>query len=69
MSKEPENYRLELEQILLHFNGKRLLTRKDAAEYLGRSVDFCRDRMHITKDGISATALAMYLAKNSSGAV
>ena len=67
MGREPPNYRAELEQILEHFNGKRLLTRAEVAGYLGKSVDFCRDRMHITKEGISATALAMYLSKNCSG--
>lgn len=66
MGREPQNYRAELEQILEHFDGKRLLTRTEAAAYLGKSVDYCRDRMHITKDGVSAQALAMFLAKNCS---
>lgn len=52
MGREPQNYRYELEQILEHFGGKRLLTRTEAAAYLGKSVDYCRDRMHITKEGM-----------------
>ena len=63
MSKEPETYRLELEQILQHFNGKRLLTQLEVAQYLGKSPDYVRNRLKIRKTGISSTGLAMMLSK------
>lgn len=63
MSKEPESFRTELEQIMAFSGGRRLLKQCEVAAYLGRSVDYVREHMNVSRDGMSATALAMYLAK------
>ena len=37
MARENETYRLELEQLMLHFPGKHVLTRTELMEYLGKN--------------------------------
>lgn len=60
---EPPTYRLELEQILSHFGGKRILSRNNVAEYLGKSKEYCRDHLKIGADGVTAVQLALILSK------
>ena len=41
MPREPETFRLELEQILTHFGGKAVLTRSEVMEYTGKGRTWC----------------------------
>ena len=60
--KEHPLFRLELEQILLTYPNKHLLTITDVAAYVGRSRAYVRDKMHISGE-ISAVALAHRLTE------
>lgn len=60
---EPPTYRLELEQILSHFGGKRILSRRSVAEFLGKSPEYCRDHLKIGSEGVTAVQLALILSK------
>ena len=61
MAREKPTYRLELEQILAFFPGKRLLTISDVAKYLGRSRNWVRE--NVTREDVSTIWLANWLAK------
>lgn len=62
MPKEPAAYRDNLEDILAYTNGRRLVTQKEVAEYLGRNVKTVRRVYGVGKDGISAPTLARMLS-------
>lgn len=66
MPRELESYRDIIEDVLKFTGGKRLLTTKDVAAYLGICYNTARSRFGITKDGITAQSLARKLAKLSS---
>lgn len=59
--REPETYRLELEQIIQRFGEKRILTMSDVSAYLGHSRKWCRDNLGITGD-VTAVKLAYILS-------
>ena len=61
MPREPENYRPELEQILLHFPKKMVLNTKDVMEYTGRSRHWLENRGLLGE--MTAVQLAMALTK------
>lgn len=63
MARENETYRLELEQILAVFNGKRVLSVSDVASFTGRSRKWCREHLGITGDGVTAVKLALLLSR------
>ena len=64
MARENETYRLELEQILAAFGGKRVLSVTDVAGYVGKSRDWCREHLGISgKDGVTAVKLALILSR------
>ncbi|MBQ1380330.1 MAG: hypothetical protein IIY76_10030 [Erysipelotrichaceae bacterium] len=60
--KEPETYRLELEQILQRFPGKTILTHTDVANYTGHSRAWLSRNLGITGD-ITAVGLALKLSR------
>ena len=59
--REPEYYRPILETINQTTN-KRILSQSDVARYLNKSRGWTRDKLGISKDGITAEALAWKLA-------
>lgn len=63
MPREPETYRMELEQILAAFGDKRILSVSEVARYLGRSRKWCRDHLGISGDGVTAVKLALTLSR------
>lgn len=63
MAFEKKGFREELALILEFSGNAHLLTQKDAAIYLGKSVDYCRDHLRIGSEGISAAALASWLCE------
>jgi hypothetical protein len=63
MPREPETYRLELEQILAAFGSKRILSVTDVAGYLGRSRKWCREHLGISGDGVTSVKLALILSR------
>ena len=63
MARENETYRLELEQILAEFNGKRVLSVSDVAGYVGRSRKWCREHLGIGGEGVTAVKLALILSR------
>lgn len=65
MARELDSYRDNLEDILQFTGGKRLLSLKDVSEYLGICCNTARTRYGVTKDGITAPALARKLARTS----
>lgn len=61
--REPECYRLVLESIRSSTD-KRILTQSDVARLLNKSRGWVRSRLEVGKDGISAEALALKIARN-----
>lgn len=65
MAREPIAYRDNLEDLLLYFEGRRVLTVKDVAEYTGRDYRWCKARFFPNLDakkGISVPTLARMLS-------
>jgi hypothetical protein len=63
MPRENETYRLELEQALAYFEGKRILSVSDIAEYVGHDRKWCRKHLGISgKDGVTVVKLAYLLS-------
>lgn len=62
MPREPGAYRDNLEDILAFTEGRRLVTQKEVAKYLGRDVKTVRRVYGVDKNGISAPTLARKLA-------
>jgi hypothetical protein len=60
--KEPETFRLELEQIKRQFPNKTILTHTDVAKYTGHSRAWCSRNLGITGD-ITAVKLAYKLSQ------
>lgn len=60
--REPETYRLDLEQVLSYFGDKRILTLGDVASYTGHSRKWVRDNLGITGD-VTAVKLAYTMSK------
>lgn len=60
--REPETYRLELEQVLNHFGDKRILTLGDVSAYTGHSRKWVRDNLGITGD-VTAVKLAYTMSR------
>ena len=60
--REPETYRLELEQILKHFPGKTILTHTDVANYTGHSRAWLARNLGIKGD-ITVVKLAYKLSQ------
>ncbi len=67
MPRERETYRPELEGILAFTGGKNLLTITDVATYLGKKREWCKEHFFGDAKNITATALAMKLAKDFAG--
>lgn len=65
MGRELESYRDILEDILKYTGGKRLLTTEEVCRYLGICYKTAKKRFTMTRDGISAPALARKLAQLS----
>ena len=63
MPRENETYRLELEQILAAFGGKRVLSVTDVARYCGHSRKWCREHFGISGDGVTAVKLALMMSR------
>ncbi len=61
--KEMPNYRDELEEILRHFNGRRILTFKEVQDYTGKGYKWCTNHLNIPHDGCTAVQLAKALSK------
>jgi len=59
---EIAEYRLVLEDLLAYTNGKRLLTARLVAEYLGINIKTARKRYGIGSNGIHAVELARALS-------
>ena len=64
--KEPEAYRIVLESLLAHSNGKRVFTQSETARYLHKSRGWVRTHLDIGRDGIIAEGLAWKLSKTLS---
>lgn len=62
MPREPTAYRDNLEDILAFSGGKRLLSQKEVAVYLGRDRRYIKKVFGIERDGISAATLARKLS-------
>ena len=62
MGREKETYRLELELILAHFNGKHIISWKEVQEYTGKGKDWCNSHLKIPHDGCTAVQLAFALS-------
>jgi hypothetical protein len=62
--KEPECYRQILESLLSSTHGKRILSQSDVSRLLNKSRGWVRERLGVKKDGISAEALALKLARD-----
>lgn len=65
MARELESYRDILEDLLQYTNGRRLLTIDEVCGYLGICYKTAKKRFDVTRDGISAPALARKLARLS----
>lgn len=65
MPREFEDYRPILEDILEFSSGRRLLSAKDVAQYLGRCEKTVRKNYEIDAGGILAHVLARKLAGKS----
>ena len=66
--RESETYRLHLEDILSFSGGRRLLSEKEVAEYLGCCRQTVAKRYGIKgKNGVLAVELASALAKKQEG--
>lgn len=63
MSREAAAYRDNLEDILEFTRGRRLLSLKEVAQYLGRDPKTIRRTLGVDKHGISAPTLARMLSK------
>lgn len=63
MSRENETYRLHLEDLFGFFGEKRILSVKDVATYTGKSLNWCREHLHVDKNGITVVKLANELSK------
>lgn len=61
--KEPEAYRLVLES-LLKVTDKRILSQSDVARHLNKSRGWVREKLGVSKDGITVEALALKLARD-----
>lgn len=61
--KEPEAYRLALES-LLKVTDKRILSQSDVARHLNKSRGWVREKLGVSKDGITVEALALKLARD-----
>jgi hypothetical protein len=62
--REPDAYRPILESLLSASNGKRILSQSDVSRLLNKSRWWVRERLGVKKDGISAEALALKLARD-----
>ncbi|HPD89012.1 MAG TPA: hypothetical protein PLU75_06025 [Oscillospiraceae bacterium] len=63
MSREKENYRDELEQLLAFFGERRVLSVVDVARYTGRDPRWCKQVYDIDpQKGITVVALAKQLS-------
>ena len=62
MSKEPAMYRPILEQLLMQFGNKRILSVTDVSKYTGKGPEWCRKHLNAS-GGMSVERLAMELAK------
>lgn len=60
--KEPEAYRIVLESLLAHSNGKRVFTQSETARYLHKSRGWVSSKLGINKDGVTVEKLAWMLA-------
>ncbi len=63
MPREPETFRLELEQILTHFGGKAVLTRSEVMEYTGKGRTWCDKHLKLPHSGCTAVQLALALSR------
>ena len=50
MAREPETFRLELEQLMIRFPDKTVLTRKDVMDYTGKKRGWLDSHGFIGKD-------------------
>lgn len=63
MPREKENYRDEMEQLLIFFGEKRVLTSADVSRYTGRTPQWCRKTYGIEPHkGITVVGLARKLS-------
>lgn len=62
MARENETYRLELEEIRNRFGGKAILSAGEVSEYTGRCRSWCREKLGVGKEGITAVMLAKTLS-------
>ncbi len=62
MAREKETYRLELEQILLKFGGRHILSKQDVMEYTGKGRSWCDKHLKIPPCGCTAVQLAFQLS-------
>lgn len=63
MPREREDYRDNLEDLLEFFGGKRLISKIEAANYLGLDPRTAAKRFDIGKNGISLPTLARRLSR------
>jgi len=63
MAREKADYRPLLEDILSFTGGRRLVRFAEVCQYLGLSAPTVRKRYGITREGITAPALALLLAR------
>ena len=61
---EPPYYRVILESLNEHSNGKRILSVSDVSRHLGKSRSWCREHLGVSERGITVEALAMKLARD-----
>lgn len=61
--REAPTYRLELEELLAYFQGKRILTVTDVSNYVGHSRRWCRDNLEVSGSGVSIVSLAKKLSE------
>ena len=62
MARENPTYRLELEQIYERFGRKAMLTAGEVSEYTGHCRSWCREKLGVGKDEITAVKLAHILS-------
>lgn len=67
MARENETYRLELEQIYERFGHRAILTAGEVSEYTGRCRAWCREKLGVGRDGITAVMLAKTLSSRPVG--
>ena len=60
-------YRPILEDILAFSKGHRMLTLTEVSKYVGHKNDWCKENLGVTREGITAMALAQKLARDFSG--